>query len=208
MGRFGQPKTKQSRLLFGIVALGFLLGLVLMNTGKKVLLENTGLLNENMLYTVKYAPVDSNAFFLYVLQKRLGCALILAVLSTTWLGLAAVWTCAAWLGISFGMLVMASLLRYGLKGILLIAVGIFPQAFVYFPAALLLLRWSYEFCMTIYFPDKIQGSALLHEERGGKYALLRNKAVTFVLLLGVVIIGCILESYVNPKMIINLLQIF
>ena len=208
MGKFGQPKTRQSRLLLGIVLLGFLLGLVLMNTGKKVLLENTGLLNENILYTVKYAPVDSNAFFLYVLQKRLGCALILAVLSTTWLGLAAVWTCAAWMGISFGMLVMAALLRYGLKGILLIAVGVFPQAFVYFPAALLLLRWSYEFCMTIYFPDKIQGSALLHGEGGGKYALLRNKAVTFVLLLGVVIIGCILESYVNPKLIMNLLQIF
>lgn len=208
MGRFGQPKTKQSRLLLGIVALGFLLGLVLMNTGKKVLLENTGLLSENMLYTVKYAPVDSNAFFLYVLQKRLGCALILAVLSTTWLGLAAVWTCAAWLGISFGMLVMAALLRYGLKGILLIAVGIFPQAFVYFPAAILLLRWSYEFCMTIYFPDKIQGSTLLHGESGSKYALLRNKAVTFIMLLGVVIIGCILESYVNSRLVFNLLQIF
>lgn len=208
MGKFGQPKTRQSRLLLGIVALGFLLGLVLMNTGKKVLLENTGLLNENILYTLKYAPVDSNAFFLYVLQKRLGCALILAVLSTTWLGLAAVWTCAAWLGISFGMLVMAALLRYGLKGILLIAVGIFPQAFVYFPAALLLLRWSYEFCMTIYFPDKIQGSALLHGESGGKYAPLRKKVVTFVLLLGVVIIGCVLESYVNPKLVMNLLQIF
>lgn len=208
MDRFGQPKTRQSRLLVGIVALGFLIGLVLMNMGKKVLLENTGLLSENMLYTVKYAPVDSSAFFLYVLQKRLGLALILAVLSTTWLGLAAVWTCAAWMGISFGMLVMASLLRYGLKGILLIAVGIFPQAFIYFPVALLLLRWSYEFCMTIYFPDKIQGSAVLHGENGGKYVLLRNKAVSFVLLLGVVIIGCILESYVNPKLVFNLLQIF
>ncbi|MCH5271252.1 MAG: stage II sporulation protein M [Lachnospiraceae bacterium] len=208
MGRFGQPKTRQSRLILGIVALGFLFGLVLMNTGKKVLLENTGLLNENMLYAVKYAPVDSNAFFLYVLQKRLGTALILAVLSTTWLGLAAVWTCAAWLGISFGMLVMAALLRYGLKGILLIAVGIFPQVFIYFPVALLLLRWSYEFCMTIYFPDKVQTSVLLHGENNGKYALLRNKAVTFVLLLGVVIIGCILESYVNPKLVLNLLRIF
>lgn len=208
MGRFGQPKTRQSRLLLGIVALGFLLGLVLMNTGKKVLLENTGLLSENMLYTVKYAPVDSNAFFLYVLQKRLGCALILAVLSTTWLGLAAVWTCAAWLGISFGMLVMAALLRYGLKGILLIAVGIFPQALVYFPVSILLLRWSYEFCMTIYFPDKIQGSSLLHGENSSKYALLRNKGITFIMLLGVVIIGCILESYVNPKLVFNLLQFF
>lgn len=208
MGRWERSRTRRGRILSGIILLGFLLGLLLMNAGKKVLLENTGLLSENILYAVKYAPVDGNAFFLYVLQKRLGCALILAVLSTTWLGLAAVWTCAAWLGLSFGMLVMASLLRYGLKGILLIAVGIFPQAFVYFPAAILLLRWSYEFCLSIYFPEKLQDSAALHEETGSRHALLRRKGVTFLMLLGVVIIGCVLESYVNPALMGNMLKIF
>ncbi len=208
MGRLGRSKTRQGRILSGIIVLGFLSGLLFMHAGKKVLLENTGLLSENLLYAVKYAPVDSNAFFLYVLQKRLGYALILAVLSTTWLGLAAVWTCAAWLGLSFGMLVMASLLRYGLKGILLIAVGVFPQAFVYFPAAILLLRWSYEFCLSIYFPEKLQESGGLHGDKSGKYVLIRQKGVKFILLLGVVIIGCLLESYVNPTLMLNLLKIF
>lgn len=208
MGRLGRSKTRQGRILSGIIVLGFLSGLLFMHAGKKVLLENTGLLSENLLYAVKYAPVDSNAFFLYVLQKRLGYALILAVLSTTWLGLAAVWTCAAWLGLSFGMLVMASLLRYGLKGILLIAVGVFPQAFVYFPAAILLLRWSYEFCLSIYFPEKLRESGGLHGDKSGKYVLIRQKGVKFILLLGVVIIGCLLESYVNPTLMLNLLKIF
>ena len=78
MGRLGRSKTRQGRILSGIIVLGFLSGLLFMHAGKKVLLENTGLLSENLLYAVKYAPVDSNAFFLYVLQKRLGEKLLLS----------------------------------------------------------------------------------------------------------------------------------
>lgn len=203
-----RPERKQSRLFVGLVAAGFMLGLLLMNIGKKALLENTGLLSEYTLYEMKYSEIDSNAFFLYVIQKRAGAALALAVLSTTWLGLAATWTCAVWLGISFGMLLMASLIRYGLKGILLILVGVFPQILVYFPVAMLLLQWSYEFCTVMYFPSRAPRSAFGGSEPVEKSVLIRKKAAHFLLLLGVVIIGCVLESYVNPKLVLNLLKIF
>lgn len=205
---FYKSREKQKPLLAGIMSAGFILGLVLMNMGKKALLGNTGLLSEYTLYEMKYAVVDSNAFFLYVLQKRAGAALILAVLSTTWLGLAATWTCAAWLGVSFGMLVMASLLRYGIKGILLILAGIFPQILIYFPVSLLLLQWSYEFCTVMYFPHRIAKGSHDGLEGAGKPFLMRKKALQFFLLLGVVIIGCVLESYVNPMLVLNLLKIF
>lgn len=205
---FHKSKEKQRPLLIGIISAGFILGLVLMNMGKKALLGNTGLLSEYTLYEMKYAVVDSNAFFLYVLQKRAGAALILAVLSTTWLGLAATWTCAAWLGVSFGMLVMASLLRYGLKGILLVLTGVFPQILIYFPVSLLLLQWSYEFCTVMYFPHRAAKEAYDGFESAGKNFLMRKKALQFFILLGVVIIGCVLESYVNPKLILNLLKVF
>lgn len=203
-----QLEGKRNRVLLALVAAGFVAGLILMNMGKKALLENTGLLSEYTLYEMKYSEIDSNAFFLYVVQKRAGAALILAVLSTTWLGLAATWTCAAWLGISFGMLVMASVLRYGLKGILLILVGVFPQILVYFPVALLLLQWSYEFCTAMYFPSRASRGAFGSGEPLEKNQMIRRKVVQFLFLLIVVIIGCILESYVNPKLVSNLLKIF
>lgn len=202
-----QSEEKKSRMLMVLMAAGFVLGLFLMNIGRKALLENTGLLSEYTLYEMKYSEVDGSAFFWYVLQKRLGAALALAVLSTTWLGLAATWTCAAWLGVSFGMLVMASLLRYGVKGVLLILVGIFPQALVYLPAALLLLSWSSEFCTVMYFPSRA-GRNIPGGAAPEKSVLVRKKSVQFLCLLGVVIIGCILESYVNPKLVLNLLKIF
>lgn len=205
---YKKTDEKKSHLLTGLVAAGFLIGLFLMNMGKKALLGDTGILNEYMLYEIKYSDVDGNAFFWYVLQKRLGAALLLAVLSTTWLGLAATWTCAAWMGVSFGMLVMAAMLRYGVKGLLLILAGVFPQALIYFPASLLLLQWSYEFCTVMYFPNRVPKGTLIGGETAGKSFLVRNKILQFLLLLGVVIIGCALESYVNPKLVLNLLKIF
>lgn len=207
---FGYHRTaeKKSRLLTGLVAAGFFLGILMMNIGKKALLENTELLSEYILYEVKYSNVDGNVFFWYVLRKRAGAALVLAVLSTTWLGLAATYTCAVWLGASFGMLLTASVLRYGLKGILLIFVGIFPQAILYFPAALYLLQWSYEFCMVMYFPHRIPKGGLGMGDTPDKNTMMRKKGVHFLLLLGVVIMGCLLESYVNPKLVSNLLKIF
>lgn len=199
-----RSELEQGKTLAVVVAVGFAVGLVLMNLGKKALLYNTGLLSEYTLYDLKYSGVDSHAFFLYLLQKRIGIALVLAVLSTTWLGLAAAWTGAAWLGVSFGMLMMASILRYGLKGILLIFAGVFPQILVYFPAALLLLQWIQEFCMAIYYPERLKE----FQEVKDRSQLLRKKALRLPLLLAALLFGCLLEGYVNPKIVSGLLKIF
>ncbi len=199
---------KKNRALIVIMGAGFILGLFLMNIGRKALLDNTDLLSEYTLYEMKYSVIDGSAFFWYVLQKRVGMVLVLALLSTTWLGMAATWACAAWLGVCGGMLVMASLLRYGLKGILLILVGLFPQGIVYLPVAILLLRWSYEFCMTLYFPYRLSSNSITIGEDSAKGVLIRKKVLQLLILLGVVIIGCFLESYVNPMLVSNLLKIF
>lgn len=192
------------RILCRVMLVGFIVGLLLMNLGKKVLFENSDILSEYTLTEMKYSPVDKNAFFFYLLRKRVGLILILAVLSTTWMGVATAWTGAAWLGISFGMLVMTSVMRYGIKGLLLVGTGIFPQILVYFPVALILLQWSHEFFTVIYYPEKFSGM----QDSPAKKLLLRKKVLQFFCLVGVVIIGCVLESYVNPILVLNLLKFF
>lgn len=203
---FRHVNRQQGRLFVGLAIAGFLLGLMLMNMGQKVLLENTGLLSEYTLYEMKYSEISSNAFFWYVLRKRVGAVLIMALLSTTWLGLVASYTYSAWLGISFGMLLMAAIIRYGLKGILLIVVGVFPQGIIYLPACFFLISWCRELCNIIYFPSKMSGETGTDE--AGKNYIMRRKAFQFLSLVVVVIIGCFFESYVNPKLLLNLLQIF
>lgn len=192
------------RILCRVMFLGFVLGVLLMNIGKKILFENTDILSEYTLTEMKYSLVDNNAFFFYVLRKRVGVVLMLAVLSTTWMGMAVAWTGAAWLGISFGMLVTTSVMRYGIKGILLVVTGIFPQMVVYFPLALVLLQLSYEFYTVIYHPERYPDM----QDVPVKKLLLRKKTLQFLCLLGVVIIGCILEGYVNPILVLNLLKFF
>lgn len=196
--------TKKGKAMGRIMTAGFILGMLFVDVGKEAFLEHRGILNEYTLYDMKYAVINKNAFLGYVLQKRLGVVMILAVLSTTWLGMAVTWTCAAWLGISFGMLVMTAILRYGLKGVLLVGTGIFPQALLYFPASLFLLQWCREFCTTIYYPERVQ----MGGEGAGRKRLLQKKMVQFAGVLGVVIMGCFLESYVNPTLVSNLLKIF
>lgn len=197
---------RQERLFIGLAVAGFVAGLLLMNMWQKVLLEDTGLLSEYALYEMKYSQIDSGSFFWYVLRKRVGMMLVMALLATTWLGMIAGYTYSAWLGISFGMLIMAAIIRYGLKGIFLIVTGLFPQGLVYLPTCFWLLQWCRELCVALHFSEN--ASAINRHEETEKNNIMRRKVLQFLALVVVVIIGCTLESYVNPKLVINLLQFF
>ena len=91
--------TGSGRLpLFAVFLTGILAGIFIMNIGKSILLENTGLLDEYALYHMKYMTVNSNALFYYVLKQRMGTLLILAVSATTYLGLAVCLGMTLWCG--------------------------------------------------------------------------------------------------------------
>ena len=65
---------------FGV---GLLAGIFIVNLGKGMLLGDTGLFNEDILYHMKYMTVDCNALFCYIFRKRILRLLVLAVISTT-----------------------------------------------------------------------------------------------------------------------------
>ena len=139
-----------------LFAVGILAGILVMNIGESVLLENTGLFDEDVLYHMKYMTVDCNALFCYVLRKRLLTLLALAVLSTTYLGLAVCVGTVLWYGTATGGLMAAVVLRYGIKGILLAAACLFPQYILYFPAIFAFLGWGEIFsCETAWSRKKI-----------------------------------------------------
>ncbi|MDE6168935.1 MAG: stage II sporulation protein M, partial [Acetatifactor sp.] len=128
-------KSFSGRLkLLPVFCAGLLAGIVIMNLGKSILLENTGLFDEDTLYHMKYMTVDGSALFSYVFRKRIMTVLILAMLATTYLGLAVCVGTAFWYGMSAGGYLTALALRYGLKGILLALAGVFPQYLLYVPA--------------------------------------------------------------------------
>lgn len=178
---------------------GLVAGIVIMNIGKSILLGDTGLFDENTLYQMKYMTLDSNALFSYVFRKRIGSLLILAVLSTTYLGLAVCMGAAVWYGMSAGTLLAALSIRYGIKGILLALACVLPQYLIYVPAMLALLSW----CEDIY-----RGIYTRGELRTGDKTYMFKKLGYLAAILLAAAVGCALEGYVNPYLLFGYLKIF
>ena len=142
--------------------------------------------------------VDCNELFYYVLRKRLMTVLALAVLSTTYLGLAVCVGTALWYGTAAGGLLAVMVMRYGLKGILLAAASLFPHYLIYFPAIFMLLAWGEGVYGSIYHRVQMEPE---------KNLLLKNMGQLAVIT-GMTVAGCALEGYVNPAVFMSLLKIF
>lgn len=180
--------------LLTLFTAGVFAGMIIMNLGKSMLLENTGLLDEYTLYHMKYMTVDSSALFYYVLKERLSMLLALAVLATTYLGLVVCGGITLWYGVCAGAFLATAVLRYGMKGILFVLVGIFPQYIIYVPAMIVMLIWCQRIYRKIYL-EKTEWSI--------PRSLLQLSGILLVF-----IVGCILESFLNPYFLRGLLQIF
>lgn len=175
----------------------------MLNLWREQFLTPGSILGEAALARLKYLEINRGSFFLYVLKKRLGSIWILALLSTTFLGVAAAYAYMLWVGAGTGFLLSAFVIQYGMKGILLFLASIFPHYLLYIPALILLLAWSVKVSRQLYFPQKDDA-----REHGGRRQMAIRFAFRLLAVHGIAIIGCLLESYVNPNMITNILKIF
>lgn len=193
-------RTSNGMPLGSIFLAGLVAGIIVMNVGKSILLDNTGLLDEYTLYHMKYMTIDSTALFCYVLRNRLKNVFVLGILATTYLGLAVCAGAAFWYGMSFGAFLTALVLRYGLKGVFFALAGLFPQYLLYAPALAALLAWCEQTNRSIYFRN-------YSGKEEGKH-ILPGRILKFLLILFVVIVGCMLEGFCNPYIMTALLKIF
>ncbi|MBR1930459.1 MAG: stage II sporulation protein M [Lachnospiraceae bacterium] len=180
---------------------GLFAGIIMVRLGKDFLPNNTRILDENTLYDMKYMTVDSGVLFYYCLKQRLGTALCIAILSTTYLGLVVCGGIALWYGVCGGVLLSVAVTRYSLKGILLLSVGLLPQFLIYIPAFVLLLRWGERVFQWIYVQKRIKNEAR-------ENFLLPRCILQLLGILALFLLGCVLESYVNPYFLQGLLKIF
>lgn len=180
---------------------GLVAGIFIMNIGKSIFLENTGFFDAYTLCQIKVMTVDRNALFYYVFRKRILKLLAMAVLSTTYLGLAICIGAALWYGMSAGLFLSALLLRYGLKGIFLAVVCLLPQYLLYVPALLIFVRWADEVYYGIYSRS---GNAIGAKNKG----FLLKKSGQLTTIIGLYVIGCLLEGYLNPVLLLSFLKIF
>lgn len=176
---------KKEPALLPLFAAGVFLGIACMICFQHRFLTGTGFFDADTLYNMKSRVIDSQALFWTLCEKRVLLVAGLFLLSATYLGPIAVTVISLWYGFSLGILTSASVLRYSLRGLLLILAGIFPQYLLYVPAI----------CLTLYLCRKrrLPGTRLV---------------LQCFLLSIVVVIGCFLESYVNPYIVSKMLKIF
>lgn len=184
-----------------IFAMGMFLAVIIVNLGKNIFLKNTTLLDENTLYNMKYMTVDSSVLFYYILKSRLTSVFLIVILSTTYLGMIVCAGATLWWGICAGTYLALAVLRYGIKGVLLVLAGVLPQFFLYAPAMILLIRWCEKLYRGIYLYKGIKN------ETGDSRLLLRS-ILQFLCMLALVLTGCVIESFINPYFMMGLLKIF
>lgn len=181
---------------------GFLAGAALVYLNTEAFLTGNGLLSWSDLERLRYIEINENAFFFYALGKRLKLVWLLTILATTFVGIVTTYLFVLWAGVCGGVIGMAALQRYGLKGVWLLAGGMLPHFVCYVPAFWLLADCCMQLCMRLHYP--VIDYTEMHAGKAPKAALLGR----FLLLHGVVIIGAVLESYVNPHLLADLLKIF
>lgn len=192
-------KSANKQLILFII--GICGGIVLANLVKSERLSGAELLEENALLQARYAVTPSSSLFLRLLGQRLGKAMLLILLSTTFLGLAAVWFYAFYYGLSIGILLTALCAEHGIRGILLLLVGVFPQALVYVPAWMFLLALAERTCRRLYYLNGNEGLSGIR--RIGIHLSAQAGLLLFALA-----VGCWLEAYVNPGLLRLVLRIF
>ena len=178
--------------------IGMLVGIILLGrkpdggAGQEVL-------GTELLLQAQAVEIEKKVFLKYLLEIRLKQVLIPAVLATTYLGMIAAGVCMIECGAAAGILVSGLCRQFAVKGLLLFLTGGFPHYLLYLPAYLWLYRWCLKTCSEIYFTKVIHGSFK---------AWAGERILRLLGILAVVIMGCLLESYVNPGLMQQMLGKF
>lgn len=182
--------------MFGI---GFFVGILFLNLGRTILMEETCLFDRETLTNLKYMVLDEELLFFYVLRKRLWFLVLFTLLATTYLGRIACKLVITWFGFALGMMLAALSLRFGLKGQVLAVVWMFPHFLVYVPVTWLFLLWCENLNNVIYRKRTIAVGEL-------RFVLFRG--IQFLLFAAAMTFGCMLEGYVGSRVLIGYLKIF
>lgn len=196
----GKLKIPHRNLLLCIFSGGFLLGIVLTNVFGKSYVEEMGILSDYFIQRYKYVTIENLELFYYIFRRRAITMVAIWAMGFSALGVGLVWICVAWFGFSLGTLLTASVIRFGIRGVLFSVGAILPHYIVYIPVWILLIRKVYGTCLRIYYPLKVTESI-------SRKKIYIEYVGVFILLFLVCVVGMLLESYVNPILFKKILRI-
>lgn len=183
--------------------IGLFIGILIVNLGHETWIGDGSLLGTEMMSRLKNSRPEGAELVGYILRHRLFAVCILSLVSTTVVGMPVLGAYICYTGLAAGCLLSVAVIRYGIRGLLFMAAAVFPQILLLAPAYMLLFLWAANVNSILYAPrTQLEG----YERYSRQFYI--KKGAQIVGIIFVSIIGCLLESYVNPKIIYLVLKIF
>lgn len=183
--------------------IGLFTGILIVNLGHETWISNGSLLGTDMISRLKNSRPMGEGLIGYILRHRLFTVCLLSLSATTLIGMPILCLYICYTGLAAGCLLSVAVIRYGVRGLLFMAAALFPQAVLLVPAYIGFFVWAADLNRTLYAP----GTQLEGYERYSRQFYAKKGAQVIGIAI-VVIMGCLLESYVNPKILHFILKIF
>ena len=185
-----------------ILFLAFALGILLANFMGKEKTAGVGILNDYFIEKFKYAGINRENLFFYIIGERLPEVLLLLLLAFSSLGIVVGLLNLGWQGFSIGFMVSAAIAKYGAGGFLIILGSLFPQ-YIFYMAV-------YAGCcgLTVFLRGRFQNIVKTGGINREQMRVLGMGTVAGLFLLLVFVTGIFLESYINPIFLKKILKFF
>lgn len=182
-----------------LFAVGFAAGIIIMNTVAQDYITKMGIFGDYFLMKYQTAEIDSRMLFGYIFEKRLLFFMALFFFGMSGFGRICCRITAILFGFGVGAMLSAAAGVQGLKGILICIASWFPQMLLYVPQLYFTLQKIYDMSENLLGMSYSMKSG---KRNGGAFAMY---ALFFLVMAAVLMIGILLESYVNPVIIKKLI---
>lgn len=197
-----ERQLQPNNIIYVLLVLGFVIGMVLAFAIKDPESEGKLLWLDNILLYLKYSEIQYGDMLFYVLKKRLSLVFFIAILCISGKGKYFLAGGVVLAGGFAGFFITEFIIAKGILGSILFIVSIFPHylfyGYAYYRLLLFLLRYK---GMRLKINQSGQKTSKTFELKEGKYI---QKVAPFA----VVIIGMLLDCYVNPFFLKIFLKIF
>ena len=192
----------EKNIFYIFIFLGFLFGMVLsfVYKGKNGIEDEVWL--DNLLLSLQYGDIYYNSMFFYVLKKRFHVLFIILILYISKIGKYTLLVGPVCIGGIFGFFITQFIQCKGILGCILFVTMMFPHAFFY--------CYSYYIIFNKIFYLLFKKNIIDCNGQSEKQKYIKNtlNLTEYILPVIVVIIGMLLECYVNPFLMKIFLKIF
>ena len=183
VGVYMKENIKQMGFLKGVLTIfliGFLIGVIIFICFREQISQYLEVFYNNFVSNLLEYELNYPIFLKKVIAKRVQSFLLMAIFGISVLGIFYVICFLTWKGFFLGFLLASMIFQFGVKGILLGVLYGFPHIFFYLPVMYSMMYKAY--CM---------------ELNGLKKKEMWRELPVVILLLAILLIGCVLETYVN-----------